>query len=133
MRGSVIFLSVEQVRLIHSRMIAEFGGDVSIRDMGLLESAAAMPQARFGGEYLHRSLPEMAAAYLFHICQNHPFVDGNKRTAWAAAEVFLLLNHGQFKATNKQIEKMVFGVADGSWSKEQVTEFFMKNVVFESN
>ena len=132
MRGSVVFLSVEQVKSIHRRMIEEFGGDISIRDRGLLESAAAMPQAQFGGEYLHGSVSEMAAAYLFHICQNHPFVDGNKRTAWATAEVFLLLNEGRLKASNKEIEKMVFGEAEGKLSKGQVTKFFNQHVVFES-
>jgi len=132
MRGPVVFLSVEQVKLIHSRMITEFGGDARIRDEGLLESAVAMPRGQFGGEYLHGSVSEMGAAYLFHICQNHPFVDGNKRAALATAEVFLLLNEGALKASNKQTEKMVFGVADGSFSKEQVTDFFNKYIVFES-
>ena len=132
MRGSVVFLSVEQVKSIHRRMIEEFGGDISIRDEGLLESAVAMPTAQFGGEFLHGSVSEMAAAYLFHICRNHPFVDGNKRTAWATAEVFLLCNEGQLKASNKQIEKMVFGVADGSLRKGEVTDFFKKKVIFES-
>ncbi len=86
------FLSVQDVLKIHNRMILEFGGDASVRDTGLLDSALAMPKSQFADQMMHPDIPSQAAAYLFHICKNHPFVDGNKRTALAACEVFILCN-----------------------------------------
>jgi death-on-curing protein len=86
------FLSLEDVLTLHADQVALYGGDHGVRDLGLLESAIAQPQATFGGEFLHKDLFEMAAAYLFHIVQNHPFLDGNKRTGAVAAMVFLDLN-----------------------------------------
>lgn len=87
-----VFLTLAEVLEIHKDQIARYGGTQGIRDIGLAESALAMPQAGFGGEYLHRSLFEMAAAYAYHIAENQPFLDGNKRTALAAALIFLDMN-----------------------------------------
>jgi death-on-curing protein len=78
-----IFLTVDEVLQIHAYQIQEFGGSDEILDVGLLESAIAQPRQSFGGAYLHPGLEDMAAAYLFHIVQNHPFADGNKRTGYA--------------------------------------------------
>lgn len=122
------FLSVDELLAIHDRGIAEHGGSPELRDRGLLESAAAMPYAQFGGQFLHEGLPAMAAAYLFHLCKNHPFVDGNKRVAVAAAETFVLLNDHELQATNSQLEKLTLGVADSSISKDELTGFFNKHV-----
>lgn len=108
-------------------MIAEFGGDPGLRDRGLLESAVAMPRAMFSGNYLHPGLPAMAAAYHFHLCVNHPFVDGNKRVAVATAEVFLLVNGSELTAADRDLEEMTIGVAAGTISKEQVKVFFESN------
>ena len=83
MSPETIFLNVDTVLIIHQRMITEFDGDGGIRDHGLLESAVAMPRQQFRGKYLHSGLAKQAAAYLFHICNNHAFIDGNKRTALA--------------------------------------------------
>ncbi len=124
----VSFLSVEAVLEIHRRVIAEFGGDPGLRDRGLLESAVSMPQSRFGGGYLHAGLAEMAAAYHFHLCANHPFIDGNKRVAVTAAEVFLLINGHELTASDDEIEELTLGVAGGKLSKEQVSEFFARFV-----
>jgi death on curing protein len=124
MRDSPAFLNAEWVIAIHERMIAEFGGDDSLRNMGLLESAVGVPAARYAGKWLHRDIAGMAAAYLFHICRNHPFVDGNKRTALAAAEVFLDLNGYQLRATNIQVEALTLGVAEGNVSKDETLRFF---------
>jgi death-on-curing protein len=128
MTAPVTFLSVEQVLAIHDRMIAEFGGDPAIRDRGLLESAVAMPAAQFGGKYPHKGVPAMAAAYLFHLCKNHPFVDGNKRTALVTAEVFLLLNGWEVLATNDELERLTLGVADGTVAKQELTELLRAHV-----
>ena len=123
------FLTVDQVLAIHRRMTAEFGGDPGVRDCGLLESAVSMPASRFGGEHLHAGLPEMAAAYLFHICRNHAFVDGNKRTSLAAAEMFLLLNGMRLVATDDELYALTAQVAACQVSKEIVTAFFREHVV----
>jgi death-on-curing protein len=87
-----VFLDVEDVLLIHEEQLAKYGGSAGVRDAGLLESAVAMPRATAGGEFAHEDLIAMAAAYAFHIAQNQPFVDGNKRTGLLAAIVFLDLN-----------------------------------------
>ena len=129
MKEPPLFLNVDHVLAIHRRLVEEFGGDVEVRDYGLLESAVMMPAAKFGGEFLHEDVPAMAAAYLFHICRNHAFVDGNKRTALAAAEVFILLNRMRLKATNKQVEELTMGVAKGEVSKDRVIAFFRKHAV----
>ena len=86
------FLTLEEVLILHERQVEAFGGTLGIRDQGLLESAIAMPEASFGGQFVHGSLFEMAAAYAFHIAENQPFLDGNKRTGLGAALVFLRLN-----------------------------------------
>jgi death-on-curing protein len=123
-----VFLTVDQVLEIHRRGIEEHGGSAELRDRGLLESAVAMPAAQFGGEYLHEGLAAMAAAYLFHLCKNHPFVDGNKRVAVTAAEVFVELNGRRLKAMDKELEKLTLGVADSSISKQDATRFFESHV-----
>ncbi len=79
------FLTVDEVLELHDLQIQRYGGSSGVRDKGLLESAVAMPQASFGGKYMHEGLFQMAAAYAFHIAENQPFIDGNKRTALAAA------------------------------------------------
>ena len=86
------FLALDELVEIHRDQVARYGGARGIRDLGLLQSAIAQPCATFGGRYLHADLFEMAAAYLFHVVQNHPFIDGNKRVGAVAAIVFLELN-----------------------------------------
>jgi len=88
-----LFLSLEEVLEIHRQQIDRYGGASGVRDLSLLESAIAQPQASFSNEFLHASIPAMAAAYLFHICRNHPFVDGNKRVAASAAITFLTIGN----------------------------------------
>jgi death on curing protein len=89
---SVIHLDVAAVIAIHSEVLSAHGGGPGLRDRALLESAVAAPQATQGGRPLLRDAVEMAAAYLFYLCRNRPFVDGNKRTALAACLVFLQAN-----------------------------------------
>ena len=86
------FLSVEEVEFIHGEQLSRYGGTDGLRDRDLLESAVATPQAMFEGEFLHQGLFAMAAAYAFHVAENQPFVDGNKRTGLVSALVFLELN-----------------------------------------
>ncbi len=87
-----LFLTLAEVIEIHNDQIKRYGGSAAIRNIGLLQSAIAQPPASFSGQWLHGDIFMMAAAYAFHICGNHPFIDGNKRTALASALVFLRLN-----------------------------------------
>ena len=122
-----LFLEVEDVVALHRDLLDRFGGTEGIRDVGLLESALAMPRAGFGGEYLHTDLFEMAAAYLFHLVKNHPFLDGNKRIGASAALVFLDANDVEFDASNDELAEFVLGVATGDVPKSAVAEFLRKH------
>ncbi len=117
------FLSVDDVLAIHENTIAREGGLGGLRDAGLLESAVLMPQQQFGGEYLHPDLPAMAAAYLFHIAQNHAFHDGNKRTAALATLVFLSLNDVESLPTPEALERTTLAVAASEVGKSELTEW----------
>jgi len=120
---SIRFLSVENVLAIHADTIAEEGGRAGIREIGLLESAVAMPQATYEGAYLHSGLAAMAAAYLFHLCQNHAFVDGNKRAAAFSTVLFLALNGIPDDALppEAELEHRTLAVARGEMSKTDIT------------
>ena len=115
------FLSTQNVLQLHAMSIKRFGGAEGLRDAGQLESAIAMPQATFGGKHLHSGVVAMAAAYLYHISQAHAFVDGNKRTAMAAALTFLRLNGYDINATDDELIDIGLGVAAGQMSKDDLT------------
>jgi death on curing protein len=121
------FLTLDEVSEIHSEMINRYGGSDGIRDKGLLESAVSTPRAGFGDQYLHSDIFQMAAAYLFHIVKNHPFIDGNKRTGAMAALVFLKLNNHTLTAGEIQYERMVRAVAESKLEKREIAEFFQKH------
>ncbi len=118
------FLTLAQVLELHQLQLALFGGSAGVRDLGLLHSALGNARATFGGEYLHGSIEEMAAAYLYGVCKNHPFVDGNKRTAAASALTFLDVNGVEINASDDELYDLVIGVAEGRVSKEEVAAFF---------
>ncbi|MEM8835846.1 MAG: type II toxin-antitoxin system death-on-curing family toxin [Planctomycetota bacterium] len=120
------FLSVDDVLRLHRIAIADQGGDPGIRDRGLLESALAQPTQQIAGQYTHDDIPSMAAAYLYHLCRNHPFVDGNKRAGLAASIAFLIDNDYHISASHQEVERAVLSTADGSWSKERLT-LWMRN------
>lgn len=121
------FLSLEDLLLLHGDQIGLYGGDHGVRDLGLLESALAQPQASFSGQHLHGDLFEMAAAYLFHIVQNHPFLDGNKRTGVVAALVFLDLNGVEIDAPPGSLYDLTIAVATGQTGKADIAAFFHKH------
>lgn len=118
------FLSVDDVLTLHADQVDLYGGDHGLRELGLLESAVAQPRATFGGQTLHEFPFEMAAAYLFHIVQNHPFLDGNKRTGAVAALVFLDLNGIGIEAPQGSLFELTISVATGQASKTEIAEFF---------
>ena len=122
------FLSVDDVLAIHENTIAGEGGLGGLRDAGLLESAVLMPQQQFGGEYLHSDLAAMAAAYLFHVTQNHAFHDGNKRTAVLATLVFLSLNGVEALPNPEALERMTLSVAASKVGKAELTDWMGKQL-----
>jgi death-on-curing protein len=122
------FLTVEDVKRLHKLSIARYGGSFGIRDQGLLSSAIQMPAQTFGGEYLHPSLASMAAAYLFHVCQNHAFLDGNKRAGLLACEAFLRLNGHELTLTSAEAEATTLQVAEGKLNKEDLAALLEQSI-----
>ncbi len=121
------FLTLDDALEVHRDQIERYGGTLGVRDNGLLESALAAPQSGFGGNYLHADLFEMASAYLFHLVQNHPFLDGNKRVGAAAALTFLVMNGIETKIPNQALVQMVLSVAQGRTEKTAIADFFRRN------
>lgn len=117
MRPDPEFLEVEDVLLLHAEQLARYGGAEGIRDRGALESAVAMPQASFGGEFVHEDHFAMAAAYAFQIAQDQPFVDGNKRAGLAAALVFLDLNGVFIRDPGGRLYESTIAIAERRSSK----------------
>ena len=124
-----MFLRLAEVLAIREDQIRRYGGAAGVRDVRLLISALAMPAASYAGQRLHGDLYEMAAAYLFHLVQNHAFVDGNKRVGAVAADVFLALNDVELVAKVDEYADLVLGVASGKVSKSSVAEFFRGHTV----
>ena len=124
----MIALSVDDTLALHADQIAGYGGDGGVRDRGLLESAVAQPAATYDGHLLHADLAAAAAAYLFHIVKNHPFVDGNKRTGLATALVFLDLNGAEVAWTNDEAAELTEQVASSSVDKAQLTHALRRSL-----
>ena len=122
-----VFLTFAEIIEIHDYQISRFGGAAGVRDIELLKSAIGMPSATFGGEFLHPSVIEMAAAYLYHLVENHPFVDGNKRVGAMAALIFLDLNGYDFDVSDAELTDMVLKVASGKMLKAEITLFFRQH------
>jgi death on curing protein len=120
---SFLFLTLDEVLIAHEEQIRLFGGASGIRDPSLLLSAMGNVEATFGGIFLHETIFEMAAAYLYGICRNHPFVDGNKRTALSAALTFLDTNQIEVHAGQNELVDLVISVAEGKISKAAVAVF----------
>ncbi|TVQ09812.1 MAG: type II toxin-antitoxin system death-on-curing family toxin [Balneolaceae bacterium] len=117
------FLDLPTILIFHQDQISLYGGAPGIRDKNLLESALAQPQATISGEYLHKDLFHMAAAYGFHICQNHPFYDGNKRTALVATYTFLYVNGYRLEADKKSLYAIILDLANGKVSKDELAGY----------
>lgn len=118
---SCFHLTADIVMEIHAEAIAKFGGSDGVRDTALLESALGAPQAGFGGKSLYADLTEIAAAYLFYLCRNHPFIDGNKRTALGACIVFLRLNGINPKPDAPEWEELTLAVAASVVDRNETT------------
>ena len=121
------FLDKETILAFHQDQVEAYGGKQGVRDEGLLESALAQLQASFEGEYVHDSIFKMVAAYGFHICRNHPFFDGNKRTALVAIYTFLFVNGHRLQADKKSLYAVMIDLANGKIEKEELAEFLEEN------
>jgi death-on-curing protein len=119
-----IFLTVDEVLRLHDMQLDLYGGLPGLRDPDLLRSALAMPSTTSSGEFLHRDVFEMAAAYLFHLARDHPFADGNKRVALHAAYVFLALNGFRLEAEPGRLYEFTMAVASGQVGKSEVAATF---------
>jgi death on curing protein len=124
-----IWVQQRVVIAAHEESLAEHGGPTGIRDLGMLESALARPKNLFAYSETEPSLGRMAAAYAFGITANHPFVDGNKRTAFITSMTFLLLNGIRISADKAETYLTFYGLAEGSVSEEQLAEWFVLNQV----
>lgn len=136
MSMAIEFLTLHEVLEIHANQIQLYGGSEGIRDQGLLEAALAQPESTFGGEYLHKDIFEIAAAYLYHLVQDHPFIDGNKRVGATSAVVFLSINGYELnadldkpdsKSKQTEFQKFVLGVASSEIKKSEIARFFEEN------
>ena len=122
------YLTIEEVLRLHDRVISRTGGSAGVRDRGALESAVAQPQMTFSGDDLYPTLPEKAATLCFSLAMNHPFVDGNKRTAHAAMEVFLILNGFEIRSSVDDQEAMMLSLATGILKREGLTEWLEQQI-----
>lgn len=116
-----IHLTVDIVKEVHAEAIAKFGGLDGVRDTALLESAVAAPQAGFSGKSLYKDIADLAAAYLFYLCRNHPFLDGNKRAALGACIVFLRLNGVKPAPDGPKWAELTMAVAAGQIDRDETT------------
>lgn len=121
------FLKKDTILTFHQDQLERYGGKAGIRDEKLLESALAQPEASFEGKYVHKDLFHMAAAYGFHLCQNHPFYDGNKRTALIAMYTFHYVNGYQIVADKKSLFAVMMDLANGKVSKVELRDYLKKN------
>ena len=116
---------MDEIVALHRDQIERYGGAEGVRDLGLLESATAMPEAFFGDEYLHGTLPETAVANLSHLTQNHPFVDENKRVATAAMFKFRYLNDLELPCDENELVELTPGVTRGKTMKTEIAMFIV--------
>lgn len=127
----MIFLTLDQILDFHTDIVNEFGGAQGVRDMGLLMSAIETPKATMFGEDLHVSIYDKAAAYLYHIIGNHPFIDGNKRTGTVVALTFLEVNNINLDFDEFELEELVVSIAKGQVNKSEIAKFFEKCTIYK--
>jgi len=126
--NKIKFLNKETILFFHRNLVSQYGGSSGLRDEGLLESALSQVYVTMNGEYLHLDIIEMAAAYGFHLCKNHAFVDGNKRIALVAMDTFLQLNGWELIAGEKETYVIMLQLAAGELTKQELTNWIRDNV-----
>ena len=122
------YLTVNEVLEVYNQIMEQFGGESGLRDTGALESAIAQPRMTFGGNELYPTLIEKASALGFSLIQNHPFLDGNKRTGHATLETFLVLNDHCLNATVEEQVDIILKVASGQMGREAFTDWLRLHI-----
>lgn len=120
---AVHFIPREVVLTIHADLLRRYGGEPGLRDTGLLDSALAQPKITFGGKYVHKTLFDKAAAYGFHVCKNHPFIDGNKRVAFVLMDIFLQKNGWEIVSPEEEAFRMMMDLASGKLTKVRLSSW----------
>lgn len=126
--NDIIFLDIDDVIEIHNIALERYGGQAGIRTHHLLLSAIYQPQQTFGGQFLYTSISEMAAVYAYHLAENQPFIDGNKRTAFSASVVFLKLNGYSLCATNEEVYQLFIDLANKTVTKDDLVSWYKLKV-----
>ncbi|MGD1044440.1 MAG: type II toxin-antitoxin system death-on-curing family toxin [Bacteroidota bacterium] len=124
---SIHFIPEEIVITIHTDLLQRYGGEKGLRDRNLLESALVQPKMTIRGKYTHRTIFDKAAANGFHICMNHPFVDGNKRVAFVLMDIFLQKNGWEISANEEESYVMMMTLASGKLSKAQLSSWLAEH------
>lgn len=127
------FVEIDLAIAIHNDLIETLGGSFGLRDEGLLESALSQPKASFFGQLLHPTIAEQAAAYLYHLAKNHPFVDGNKRTALGVTEAFLGMNGYDLDFSDEELYGVVLAIARGDIEKSDLAKLLKSHLIFCSS
>ena len=122
------YLTVNEILEVYTCVIEQSGGSIGLRDLAALESAVAQPHMTFGGQELYPTVVEKAAAIGFSIIQNHPFLDGNKRTGHAVMELFLVLNGYQINVPIDEQERVIIKVASGELGREALTDWLRSRI-----
>ena len=125
----IYFLDLQEIKSIHKYQIEKYGGIHGLRDQNLLESAINYQQAMFGQQYLHVDICSMAAAYMYAIIKNHPFVDGNKRTGLVAAVLFLAYNDFFIDAKDDELFDLAIATATSKMTEAEITLFFKEKSI----
>ncbi|MGI6307124.1 MAG: type II toxin-antitoxin system death-on-curing family toxin [Dethiobacteria bacterium] len=123
----IIFIPKDIILYFHNQLIQTYGGSYGIRDEKLLDSALEQPKVTYAGKYLHDTLMNMAAAYGYHLCNNHPFIDGNKRIALVAMDTFLQQNGFEIVASEKEAYKIMIKLSTGELTKNELTKWLKNN------
>ena len=131
--NEITFLEFGDIIEIHDIALKKYGGSPGIRDVNLLLSAIYQPQQTFESKFLYDSISKMAAVYAYHIAENQPFIDGNKRTAFAASLVFLKLNSHHLSATNEEVYQLFVDLANKMISKEELFKWFDERTSASTN
>ena len=124
---AIRYVPKEVVLTIHADLLQRYGGKPGLRDPGLLDSALAQPKMTVGGKFAHKTLFDKAAAYGFHVCKNHPFIDGNKRVAFVLMDVFLQQNGWEIKAAEEDAYTIIMALASGQLSKAQLATWLKEH------
>ncbi|MCL4538405.1 MAG: type II toxin-antitoxin system death-on-curing family toxin [Bacteroidetes bacterium] len=126
---AVRFIPKELVLRIHADLLQRYGGKSGIRDRNLLESALAQPRVTVGGKLAHKTIFEKAAAYGYHVCKDHPFIDGNKRVAFVLMDIFLQRNGWEIVAREEDAFSVIVDLSSNKLSKTQLASWLKKHSV----